>query len=322
MILAELLRPLLGKNEQQLRIIDGGAGSGALPCDCWTTLPPGMVVSYGFDVDFGGLLWSKRERRLFRQTVNPAGASLYPPNLKLVRRFRSTDGGSLADHLRVAKETEVDCTTIDDWRESAAIPTIDFIKLNVQGAELPILEGANGTLPDVLGLQLEASFVESYTGEPMFADLDQFVRKHGFAFFDILAPNVVGRVKSPVSTKVPQIAGGFRWPSKQVFEGHFLWLRDPIAVGMNLPDDKVLKLACIAEIYGQIEYAFELLEWLKERYAATGAADEAEALGTVIQAAATRYRRLLSGYFPGAALRKVVKLLGRTFYPDRPLFLR
>jgi hypothetical protein len=121
--------------------------------------------------------------------------------------------------------------------------------------------------------------VETYQGQPLFADLDRLARAFGFVFFDLLAPNIVGRAVSPVTLNVPQQVSIFRWPSRQLFEGHFLWLRDPIASNASYSLEQVLKLVSFAELYGQVEYAFELLWWARGQLAGSdpaAAADIAE----------------------------------------------
>jgi len=44
------------------------------------------------------------------------------------------------------RKISVDVTTIDDFLRSAAVPRVDFIKLDVEGAELEVLRGANRLL--------------------------------------------------------------------------------------------------------------------------------------------------------------------------------
>ena len=78
-------------------------------------------------------------------------------------------------------------TSVDEWiRDNAIDSDIDFMKLNVKGAELEILKGAERTLESVTGLQVEMSFVELYLGRPFFADIDVFLRNHSFYFFDFI----------------------------------------------------------------------------------------------------------------------------------------
>mgnify|MGYP000916879771 CR=1 FL=1 len=129
-------------------------------------------------------------------------------------------------------------------------------------------------LRDVLGVQTEVSFVESYVGRPMFSDIDAVLRRAGFEFFDIIAPHYMGRDRSPVTAR--QYPGLFGLYGHMV-EAHVLYLRDPIRLAQtdsawlsHFDLDRALKLVAIAEIYHQVEYAIELLFWLEEFFGGKG----------------------------------------------------
>ncbi len=183
--------------------------------------------------------------------------------------------------------------TLDDWAERVAVREIDFLKLNVQGGELEVLRGAERTLGSVLGVLLEVAFVESYQSRPLFHDVDRFLGEAGFTFFDLLAHHYVGRVESPIAAqhlsivepKLGQLVSSWG----QLVEGHALYLRDPIGrPSAAMPFARVLKLIALAETWGQIEFAFELLAWLNR---ASDLVDgpTAERVQTIIERGADEY---------------------------------
>lgn len=55
-----------------------------------------------------------------------------------------------------------------------------FVKIDTQGFERRILEGARGVMPSIHGLQLELSLVSLYEGETLFAELHEYVCSIGF----------------------------------------------------------------------------------------------------------------------------------------------
>lgn len=55
-----------------------------------------------------------------------------------------------------------------------------FVKIDAQGSERGILEGAGSSLADVLGLELELSLVPLYEGETLFAEMVNWLASHGF----------------------------------------------------------------------------------------------------------------------------------------------
>lgn len=56
------------------------------------------------------------------------------------------------------KTTEIECTTLDDFFESKGWPRIDFVKLDVEGAELASLEGMSQTIHRHRNLKIIVEF--------------------------------------------------------------------------------------------------------------------------------------------------------------------
>ena len=104
--------------------------------------------------------------------------SLYPPNTNLLQQFNNLH------ELTVLKEKhEVETRRLDDIEE---LGDIDFIKIDVQGAEVDVFRGAPNTLAKATLIQAEVEFVEMYEGQPLFADVDRVLRPAGFQFHTFL----------------------------------------------------------------------------------------------------------------------------------------
>jgi FkbM family methyltransferase len=72
-----------------------------------------------------------------------------------------------------------------------------FLKVDVQGYELEVLEGAKGLLSRVVGAQLELSLVPLYQGQALFPTLMDLMQAHGFEVWGIipgLVDNSSGRL--------------------------------------------------------------------------------------------------------------------------------
>lgn len=333
-ILCDLMIPLLEDADARFRILDGGAGRADL-VTFWDRLHPERVALYGFDPDPGECdrlnALADREQRAHRfyphalwsrsgeidLHIADVDASVYRPNEGLLRRWRYADGLNMLERMRVVRSVRVPSTTVDDWFRREEIPGVDFIKLNIQGAELEVLRGARTVLPGVLGLQLEASFLETYEGQPLLSDLDALVRDFGFSFFDFLAPNIVGRSRSPVLANVQQAVSSFRWPSQQIFEGHFLWLRDPIRTDEPILPEQVLKLAAFAELYGQVEYALELMVWLAEQLKAEPLHPWTAVLSGIVENATALFPAVYPGIFVSVATDDAGAAAPRDARPER-----
>ena len=77
-------------------------------------------------------------------------SSIYKPNMKFLSQY--TD----AARFTVEKKISVECDTLDHLTAAEKIPKIDFIKLDVQGAELDILKGGKTALAsEAIAIELE-----------------------------------------------------------------------------------------------------------------------------------------------------------------------
>jgi Methyltransferase FkbM domain len=79
--------------------------------------------------------------------------------------------------------TTVNTTTLDSWAQSAHAGPIDVLKVDVQGAELDVLRGAETSLASVRMLELEVEFQPLYERQPLFGDVDHFLRERGFVLW-------------------------------------------------------------------------------------------------------------------------------------------
>ena len=78
-------------------------------------------------------------------------------------------------------------TTLDRLIADTGFPSPDYIKLDLQGAELQCLEGATQCLKRAQAVQLEVSFLPFQQGMPLAADTLAFMKSKGFVCYDILA---------------------------------------------------------------------------------------------------------------------------------------
>jgi FkbM family methyltransferase len=319
--IADLVQTVLMADDR-FAILDGGAGS-AYDDARWKALSNDRIRYYGFvldadecatmnrDAQTKGLpytyypmgLWSCEATLPFHENKSPGGSSFYVQNTTLTDRWKFEDAKNFflsKEIFRPTRTVEAKLTTIAQWAATQGIAQVDFLKLNVQGAELEILKGAGGLLDGVLGVQAEVSFVESYLGRPMFSDIDPFMRAHGFEFCDLIGPHYMGRARSPLTAQ----HRGFGAQVGQVIEAHAVYLRDPIADEAkgrpldHFPVKQILKLAAFAEMYRDPEYGFELLEWCRERLAAQGQTQLGQLIEQVRDEALRRYTIL---YPPSAS---------------------
>jgi FkbM family methyltransferase len=107
-------------------------------------------------------------------TNAPMTSSLYPPARSTIDLFPA-----LGELMQVEEKMRIQTHRLDDIEEAVGT---DFLKLDVQGAELMILKNAPECLQNVSVIQCEVEFVELYEGQPLMADVDAFLRSQGFCF--------------------------------------------------------------------------------------------------------------------------------------------
>jgi len=137
--------------------------------------------------------------------------------------------GSYADGI----PREVFVVTLDDLCKERNLKGPYLIKIDTQGAEFEVLNGAKQVLKNTEVIILEVSFFQFYVNGPQFYDVVNYMKKHGFVAYDIS-----GGSNRPLDNALSQIDmvfvkenGPFRkyhfWATqeqrKQIFKKRFLW---------------------------------------------------------------------------------------------------
>jgi FkbM family methyltransferase len=150
------------------------------------------------------------DTRTFHVTRNPASASLLEPNHHFLSQFLE-----LKDSFVVERAVTVNTIPLDRCLADHDIPRADFLELDVQGSELDVLMGAERTLGTTLGVQAEVEFAPMYSGQPLFADVDAYLRARGFQLFDLSRYHARRTALDPITATRGQLL----W-------GHALYLRE------------------------------------------------------------------------------------------------
>ena len=87
------------------------------------------------------------------------------------------------DHPR--SMTYYQMTTLNDVIDEFQLKGNYFIKLDVQGAEMDVLNGASRLLPHTEVLLLEVSLLNYNEGAPLFAEIIGYLNSKNFVLFDI-----------------------------------------------------------------------------------------------------------------------------------------
>ncbi|MCW6511355.1 FkbM family methyltransferase [Lichenifustis flavocetrariae] len=115
--------------------------------------------------------------------------SLLEPNPEVLRHFHS-----FPEWATVIAKVPIDTVRLDDIPQSIGM---DFLKIDVQGAELMIFQSGTERLRDACVIHTEVEFLPLYKDQPLFSDVDQFLRTQGFVLHRFSEMN--SRVIRPVA---------------------------------------------------------------------------------------------------------------------------
>jgi FkbM family methyltransferase len=153
--------------------------------------------------------------------------------------------------------------TLDDWAAQNQ-RSVDFLKIDTDGHDIAVLLGAERLLSegDVLGVKIEAQFhgpIHPFANT--FHNIDGFLRDHGFTLFDL-------NQRRYSRAALPDAFFGSR-PGRtrtgQLMWGDALYLRDLAPAdyermfAFNVSSERVMKLACLFDLFDLPDCAAELL---------------------------------------------------------------
>ena len=252
-----------------LIVVDVGARWGA--GDRWRPFGPRVKV-VGFDPDEQECarlaanepevtyvplaLGAKAGSATLYRTAEPACSSLYPPVEGLAAKRPA-----LQVILPDGEET-VRVTTLDDWLSGSPLDRVHVIKLDTQGSELGVLEGAQQALIDVRVLEIEVELNPIYAGQPLFGDVDRFLRGRGFVLWrlgnlthyglsDVPADAVVVEDRHFFDSRIVEIVGG----GGQLFWGHAYYVAADLLESGPVSEEVGVRDACSLAAFGFLDLA-------------------------------------------------------------------
>lgn len=176
---------------------------------------------------------------------NGGSSSYYVPNDLFLNRFPQAERFDV-----LAEKREVTVDTLDNILTARGDQTVDFIKLDTEGFEKRILEGARKKAGQAFGLEVEIQFSELYKGQPLFSDVDVLIRDLGFSLFDL----------RPCYWK--RTARSCKGIGQMVF-ADALYFKDPIAMDL-IPRNPAAAVA-ICTLYRKFDYAMELARFFCDK---------------------------------------------------------
>ncbi len=127
-------------------------------------------------------LWDSRQELSLHLTEKEGLSSVYFPNEKFLKHF----GPLNIQGYGVQRKVPMEVARLDEVLSGSEARAIDFIKIDVEGAALEILRGAEGVFKEgtVVGLRIEAEFNPKYSGQHLFSEVDGWLRPFDYQLFD------------------------------------------------------------------------------------------------------------------------------------------
>ena len=183
-----------------------------------------------------------------RHTLNICKAqgmtSLLKPNPAVLNLFHG-----FPDWATVMATEIVDTVRLDDIPDTAGL---DLLKIDIQGGELMAFKNGQARLRDALVIHTEVEFLPMYVDQPLFGDVDVFLRQHGFMFHRFFP--TVSRVITPLVLDNDIYAG-----MSQLFWADAIFVRDLTRLD-ELSARQLLALATIIhDCYGSVDFVMHVL---------------------------------------------------------------
>jgi FkbM family methyltransferase len=198
-------------------------------------------------------LGSANERRVLYLAKGRGASSVYRPDTPFIRAY--TNKG----YSDVEQEIEIETRNAGEYFDEAGIRDFDLLKIDIQGAELEVLEALGAShLKSSLFIETEVQFHDRGNGSPTFCDIYSFLTSLGFEVLDVATvshhPSINGRrAESVAPFGVPLTSPTI---NRRVWYGDVLFYRPFPKSG-----DKVLNLTAILCVYGFFSEAYRCIKW-------------------------------------------------------------
>ncbi len=136
-------------------------------------------------------------QRPLHVTRGPGAVGILEPNLERLREIkwkeRRCQPNFGDETFTVMRIEPVEVKTIEWVAQQHGIGHVDYLKVDVEGFEYEVLEGAGALLDAISLIRVEVCFIPFRKEQKMFSDVDLLLRKHGFDLLQYeIVPGQVG----------------------------------------------------------------------------------------------------------------------------------
>lgn len=183
-------------------------------------------------------------------TQQPGCTSTLVPNMELLAELGR-------DHdFKVVQKIQMNVQPLDLFCAQQQIQDADFLKVDVQGGELAILQGGSKVIGEwLLGIRAEVEFAQLYHDQPQFSEMELHLRKLGFFTADWIFQRHWRYTQK--AEHLSYYGGSLPYSRGRLIHSDVLFLRDHrwIAKHMPNPEKKLARLALISLLYHHVDHA-------------------------------------------------------------------
>jgi len=158
---------------------------------------------------------------------------------------------------QIEKEILVETRRLDDISE---IESLDFLKIDIQGAELSVFQHGQKRLGHAVAIQTEVSFLPLYKDQPVFGEIDLELRKQGFV------PHAFAAIKKWMIAPLKDTNNPYA-SINQLLEADVVYVRD-FTRPNDMGTEQLKHLALVAHhCYGSFDLTMNCIQHLVKREA-------------------------------------------------------
>ena len=173
-------------------------------------------------------------------------SSIYPVKASMYERYKLSG-------FELDRRVPINVTTLDKYAKENPTFTPDVLKLDTQGAELAILNGAINTLSSIKAVVVEAAFFSPYEGACNFLDVHNFLNQKDFTFYGYSDFQYRG------TKRIDKRMGRSK---ERMMQADAIYFKDPIEnKKLSFSQNEILSLFVLAALFEYYDFAAELVDF-------------------------------------------------------------
>ena len=205
-----------------------------------------IVSSKSTRININSALWSEKQKIIFHLAKEKSKSSVHPPNIELIKKFSDENW----IERQTEKTVEIDAVTLDSVIDQHQFDA-DFVKIDTQGSEYEILQGARKSISKgIFGALLETWSYPFHVDQKLTYDVMKTMDDNGYFLVDLNKGGYYRRKTVSNSTLYLGQIGQLDLLYFETFEKF---------TSSDKSNEQIIKAACLADLYGMTDYSVELL---------------------------------------------------------------